>query len=46
MKKSQAKRFQILSLKKVVQRFGWIFTTSTQTQNGMSHLSQTTHGIV
>ena len=31
---------------KVVQKSRWMFTTNQQTQNDMSHLQQTTHGIV
>ena len=38
--------FLDIMIKKVVQKSGLIFTTNQQTQNDMSHLRQTTHGIV
>ena len=34
-----------IMIKKVVQKSGWIFATNQQTQNDMSYLLQTTHGI-
>ena len=47
MEKSQTKLlFLDIMIKKVVQKSGWIFTTSQQTQKDMSHLRQTIHGIV
>ena len=46
MEKSKGRLPFLDIISKVVQKSGWIFTTNQKTQKDMSHLRQTTHGIV